>query len=79
MITVSGDMSADESDNAGDTSARIVLSKLLADSDDFYTSTEYSWLVDMVNYTLYDQVVEVGITGIYLLGVLSKLLYLFFL
>ena len=44
LVTFGGDMSADESDDA----ARIVLSKLLATSDDLYTSTEYSWLVDMV-------------------------------
>ena len=45
-------MSADDSDDAEDTSATKVLSRLLASSDDLYTSTEYSWLLDMVNYTM---------------------------
>ena len=45
-------MFVDGSDDAGDTSATIVLSKLLATNDDIYTSTEYAWLMDMVNYTL---------------------------
>ena len=45
-------MFVDDSDDAGDTSATIVLSKLLATSDDIYTSTEFTWLLDMVNYTL---------------------------
>ena len=45
-------MFVDESDDAGDTSATIVLSKLLATNDDIFTSTEYTWLMDMVNYTL---------------------------
>ena len=45
-------MFVDDSDEAGDTSATIVLSKLLATNDDIYSSTEYSWLLDMVNYTL---------------------------
>ena len=45
-------MFVDDSDDAGDTSATIVLSKLLATNDDIYSSTEYTWLMDMVNYTL---------------------------
>ena len=45
-------MFVDTSDDAGDTSATIVLSKLLATDDDIYSSTEYAWLLDMVNYTL---------------------------
>ena len=40
------------SDDGGDTSATIVLSKLLATNDEIYSSTEYTWLLDMVNYTL---------------------------
>ena len=39
-------------DDGGDTSATIVLSKLLATNDEIYSSTEYTWLLDMVNYTL---------------------------
>ena len=46
-------MFVDGSDDAGDTSATIVLSKLLVTNDDIYSSTEYAWLMDMpVNYTL---------------------------
>ena len=45
-------MYVDDSDESGDTSATKVLSKLLATNDDLYTSTEYTWLLDMVNYTL---------------------------
>jgi hypothetical protein len=45
-------MFVDDSGEAADTSAIIVLSKLLATNDDLYTSTEYTWLLDMVNYTL---------------------------
>ena len=45
-------MFVDGSDDVGDISATIVISKLLATNDDIYTSTEYAWLMDMVNYTL---------------------------
>ena len=45
-------MFVDDSDDADDTRATIVLSKLLTTNDDIYTSTEYTWLLDMVNYTL---------------------------
>jgi hypothetical protein len=47
-------MFVDGGDDVGDTSATIVLSKILATNDDIYTSTEYTWLMDRpVNYTLH--------------------------
>ena len=52
MFLVPSDMFVAASDDGGDTSATIVLSKLLATNDEIYSSTEYTWLLDMVNYTL---------------------------